>query len=364
MRRVIRESLAYAAHYRGKRFVVKLGEKISPEAGDLGLIQDIILMRLIGVQIVVVLRWNSTDLGAWLCMPDVDLHDVRDHSGIIDSLNRGMMPVAYWREESKNSINEAASVLASSVGACKLVYVTHLDGVHADRHRLIHQMTLDEARALLDHKDRTKRHIVQGPMRDKVQYGIAACEAGVQRVHIISGRSSDALIAEIFSSEGVGTLIFREAYHHIRPARPSDCHPIRDVLGDANIVPIPSHMELVAMLDRLHVLVADGDHVQGCMCVTEYQGAGAIELSRFAVVQWADSPETRINMMEYVRTVAHERGIMKVFLRPGQNESMLLLHQWFIAFGFKEGILGKLAINTDIKYPSQERVWSINIFDE
>jgi len=357
MRRVIREALSYASHYKGTLFVVKLGEKIAPEAEELGLIEDIRLMRNIGVQVIVVLRWNPEDLGVWTALPDVDLHDSRDHTGIADSLARGMMPVVYYREQSKGSINQSAAALAVALGARKLVYVTHLDGVHVHEHRLVHQMTVEDARALLKSRDKNKRHMVNGPMRDKVQFGIEACEAGVSRIHIISGRNPDALIAEIFSSEGVGTLIFSEEYHHIRPARLADCHAIRDVLGDANILPIPSHLQLATTYDRFKVLVADGDHVQGCMCLSEFPQASALEVSQFALVQWADSPEARTTLLEHMCTVARERGIATVFLRPSQNEAMLPLQQWFRQFGFAEQLLGKLAIGTDIKYSAREKVW-------
>ena len=54
--------------------------------------------------------------------------------------------------------------------------------------------------------------------QSKAQHSAAACRAGVPRVHIINGRVDEGLLAEVFSNEGIGTLIYANEYQQIRRA--------------------------------------------------------------------------------------------------------------------------------------------------
>jgi amino-acid N-acetyltransferase len=60
----------------------------------------------------------------------------------------------------------------------------------------------------------------------KAQHASAACRAGVPRVHIINGRVDEALLAEVFSNEGIGTLIYANEYQQIRRAMKKDVRAI------------------------------------------------------------------------------------------------------------------------------------------
>ena len=64
-------------------------------------------------------------------------------------------------------------------------------------------------------------------MLSKAQHAAAACQAGVQRVHIINGRVDEGLLAEVFSNEGIGTLIYANEYQQIRAAMKKDVRAIQ-----------------------------------------------------------------------------------------------------------------------------------------
>ena len=64
-------------------------------------------------------------------------------------------------------------------------------------------------------------------MFSKARHAAAACAAGVQRVHIINGREDEGLLAEVFSNEGIGTLIYANEYEQIRPAKKKDIRAIQ-----------------------------------------------------------------------------------------------------------------------------------------
>jgi amino-acid N-acetyltransferase len=61
----------------------------------------------------------------------------------------------------------------------------------------------------------------------KAQHAAAACKAGVPRVHIINGKVDEGLLAEVFSNDGIGTLIYANEYQQIRPAKKKDIRAIQ-----------------------------------------------------------------------------------------------------------------------------------------
>ena len=64
-------------------------------------------------------------------------------------------------------------------------------------------------------------------MLSKAQHAVAACNAGVPRVHVINGTLDEGLLGEVFSNHGLGTLIYANEYEHIRPAKKKDVRAIQ-----------------------------------------------------------------------------------------------------------------------------------------
>lgn len=96
----------------------------------------------------------------------------------------------------------AAGALAKAIGAQKLVYLTDVEGVYRnpdDPATLISRMGLDELRDLLPE--------MRGGMLPKLASIVEAMEGGVRHAHILDGRIQHALLLEIFTREGVGTMI-------------------------------------------------------------------------------------------------------------------------------------------------------------
>ncbi|MHB1534770.1 MAG: acetylglutamate kinase [Acidimicrobiales bacterium] len=98
----------------------------------------------------------------------------------------------------------AAGAIAEAVGATKLVYLTDVEGIHRDRSDAatrISALTTDELEPLLG--DGT----VAAGMTPKVAACLRAVRAGVEEAHVLDGRVPHALLLEIFTEEGVGTMI-------------------------------------------------------------------------------------------------------------------------------------------------------------
>lgn len=101
----------------------------------------------------------------------------------------------------------AAGVLAAALDAEKLVYLTDVEGLYRDaddEQSLIQKMTLAEGRDLLASGS------ISGGMLPKLESCVSALEAGVHRAHILDGRVQHALLLEIFTPEGIGTMILQD----------------------------------------------------------------------------------------------------------------------------------------------------------
>lgn len=116
-----------------------------------------------------------------------------------------------------------AVALGEALHAKKLIYLTTRDGLFCGE-RLIRQMLVAELEDLL----RRSRESFAADQLSKAQHAILACQAGVERVHVINGLVDEGLLAEVFSNEGIGTLVYANEYQQIRRALKKD---IRSILA-------------------------------------------------------------------------------------------------------------------------------------
>jgi amino-acid N-acetyltransferase len=119
-----------------------------------------------------------------------------------------------------NSDHMAVSV-AEALKAAKLIFITSTDGLLAQG-QLIRQILASDLESILA----TKKQDILPEMMSKAIHSAAACKAGIPRVHIINGRVDEGLLAEVFSNEGIGTLIYANEYQQIRRALKKDVRAI------------------------------------------------------------------------------------------------------------------------------------------
>ncbi len=124
-------------------------------------------------------------------------------------LSKGFLPVVsslgYSSEGGLLNLNadDLAVAIASAIGAEKLVILTNVDGVLDSKKNLLSVLSEKQAEELIATK------VIEGGMIPKVRAGVAAINAGVKRVHVINGEKPHALLAELFSEKGIGTMIVK-----------------------------------------------------------------------------------------------------------------------------------------------------------
>jgi len=99
--------------------------------------------------------------------------------------------------------DEAAGAIAQSLAAEKLILLTDVEGVRGADGALVPELSREEARKLI------AEGVIRGGMIPKVECCLAALVGGVPRAHVIDGRVVHAVLLEIFTDRGVGTLLRR-----------------------------------------------------------------------------------------------------------------------------------------------------------
>ena len=120
-----------------------------------------------------------------------------------------------------------AQAVSEALGAIKLIFIGTTDGLKING-RLIRQTSSgDLEKALKDGVD------IEASQVSKAHHAASACAKGVPRVHLINGHVAEGLLAEVFSNEGIGTLIYANEYQQIRPAMNKDAPNILKLTREA-----------------------------------------------------------------------------------------------------------------------------------
>ena len=116
-------------------------------------------------------------------------------------------PLGVGRDGTTYNVNADtfASALAGALKAKRLLLLTDVAGVLDQNGKLIHRLTVSEAKAMM--ADGT----IKGGMIPKIEGCLSVIEQGVEGVVILDGRVPHAVLLELFTEHGVGTLIERDA---------------------------------------------------------------------------------------------------------------------------------------------------------
>ena len=133
---------------------------------------------------------------------------------IFDLLSNDFLPIVapIGLDDDYNTYNinadDAACEIAKAVGAEKLAFLTDIEGLYRDindKSSFISKINVSDAKALI------ASGTLGGGMLPKLTNCTSAMEAGVNRVHILDGRIPHCLLLEIFTKEGIGTMIMPDS---------------------------------------------------------------------------------------------------------------------------------------------------------
>ena len=246
-----------------------------------------------------------------------------------------------------NSDHVAVS-LADALKAAKLIFITTADGLLHEG-QLIRQMLASDLDQILASR---KNEILPPEMLSKAVHSAAACKAGVQRVHIINGRVDEGLLAEVFSNEGIGTLIYANEYQQIRRALKKD---IRSLLlltkqaVDTDELVKRSRAALEKSLGDYFIFEIDRTPV-ACVALHVYPEEGKGELGFLFVSPSHENQGIGRKLYNFVESKAREMGLAELIALSTQA------FNYFISkCGFVEGTPDDLPPARREKYESSGR---------
>lgn len=115
-------------------------------------------------------------------------------------------PIARGEDGETYNLNAdtAAGALASAIGASKLVFLTDVEGLYRD---FGDETSLISRISSPDLRDLSESGAASAGMIPKINASLAAIDGGVNQVHILDGRIQHSLLLEIFTPEGIGTMV-------------------------------------------------------------------------------------------------------------------------------------------------------------
>jgi amino-acid N-acetyltransferase len=203
-----------------------------------------------------------------------------------------------------------AVALAEALKATKVIFITTTDGLLCQG-RLIRQMLASDLEKILS----TRRPDIPPEMHSKSIHAVAACQAGVPRVHIINGRVDEGLLAEVFSNEGIGTLIYANEYQQIRRAMKKDVRAIMlltkgAVAADELVKRTRANIE--KQLGDFYIFEIDKNPV-ACVALHVYPEQKAGELACLYVSPSHENQGIGRKLIQFAEAKAREQGLAQLF---------------------------------------------------
>lgn len=202
-----------------------------------------------------------------------------------------------------------AVFVAGALKAIKLIYITTQDALkHGDLR--IRQMLVADLQNLLAHASRG----FAPEVLSKAQHAAAACRAGVQRVHLINGRVDEGLLAEVFSNEGIGTLIYADEYQQIRRALKKDVRSILTLIKQSvatDELVKRSRANVEKQLADYYLFEIDKNPV-GCVALHVHPELGKGELACLCVNPSHENQGIGRKLIQFVENKARELGLTEV----------------------------------------------------
>ncbi len=202
-----------------------------------------------------------------------------------------------------------AQKVAEVLKANKLIYISEYAGISNGKKLM--QLSVSEAEDYL----KKKRSELPLELSLKFEHCVKACMNGVSRSHLIDGRIDEALLSEVFSAEGVGTMIYANEYQAIRQAKKKDVRAIQTLIRNsvqAEELVKRTRQSILAQIDDYYVFETDRTIV-GCVAIHTYPEQQVGEMACLFVSSNNENQGIGGKLMRFLDTLAREKGLKALF---------------------------------------------------
>ena len=245
------------------------------------------------------------------------------------------------------ALESIAEAVAVALGAEKLIFMMDKAGATNKRGHLLRELTPLQARNLINRKDST----LDGDARFYLPCAVRACERGVKRAHLISRHAEGALLQELFTHQGVGTMIAPDPVEKLRDAKITDIGAILALIEplEADGTLVKRGRDLLEMeVDRFAVIEHDG-MIIGCAALYPFAEESAAELACLVVHPDFRGRDSGERLLEAMEQRARRRRFKKLFVLTTRAE------HWFVEHGFVEVDINALPAQKREMYNYQRR---------
>ncbi|MCH8263155.1 MAG: amino-acid N-acetyltransferase [Proteobacteria bacterium] len=238
---------------------------------------------------------------------------------------------------------EVAMKVAISLGADKLLYFMSGGGLKDEKGEDIHQLMQQQAETMIKSSNLADSAHLQ------LSCGLRACNEGVKRVHFLQQDQEGSLLLELFSRDGVGTLLSTAPFDQIRIARIDDVGGILELiepLEKEGILIRRSREKIEADIEAYTVLVRDGT-VIACASLKVEEDNKYAELACLAVDKNYQESGKGDELFLKIEEQAIKKGVEKIFVLTTQTA------HWFLEHDFIESDVDDLPVSKHAFYNYQ-----------
>ena len=242
------------------------------------------------------------------------------------------------------SAHDVATATAIQLQADKLIYLVDGKGITDNRNRLLRELTLQQAENLLAGKNKLNEDAA-----NSLASAVTACRHDVPRVHILDRHIDGALLLELFSRDGCGSLVMQDPFEDTRQAQLKDIGGILELIAPLEkeeVLVRRSRERLEMEIDHFTVVERDG-MIIACAALYPFIEEKISELACLAV-----HPDYRKHgrgdaLLKYIERQSRQLGIQQLFVLTTRTA------HWFRERGFKAGSIDKLPIKRRALYNYQ-----------
>ncbi len=298
----VREVLQYVPLFTGKTFVVVFDKGLLPESAVAETLLDLIALQRIGVQLVVIVVGGELiDLVNWAVESEFKAEVVTDLLG--EEACVGECQALLGRGQAALVDGRGSRVLASEVGELA-------KGLSAAK-LMVLLNDIEDFGKLPSIAERN----ISDEQPELLVMAAQICRMGVPRVHLLNGHLQGALTSEIFSNEGVGTMVHTDSYREVRLLREEDIPELLAMMGRsvraAHLVP-RTYEQVANRLADFLLLTVD-DNVVGAVAVHSYSEHGLGELACLYVKESHEGRNYGSELAEAAEEKARSAGLTGLF---------------------------------------------------
>lgn len=289
---------------------------------------------------------NGVDLMHTGCVRKVDVAALKDRMEFGEVVLLSPLGYSPTGEVFNLTLEDVATATAIALDADKLIFLTDTDGVHSKEGELLKELTIAEANKILSGKRKLPDDV--GLF---LPCAVRACEAGVARTHLVSRHTDGALLQELFSDDGIGTMVVESTLNTLRDATIKDVGGILQLLQplEAEGILVRRSRELLEQEIGRFVVLEHGHRIIGCAALYPFADDKAAELACLAVQPAYRDHGYGDVLLKHVATRAKSLKLQKLFVLTTRTA------HWFIERGFKEVDVEHLPAQKKSLYNYQRR---------